>query len=324
MTDAKKCKGYFNTAGTMSSYELQEDGSLIIRGVVIMAAGTWYDMHGIKCTFTPEVLQACADNWADNAVWTRHPGGTPREITEKVGSVINPSYSTADNAVIGDIYLHNQTEASRACSALVQMDPSLGGIRDVSAETQLEITPDDIVVGVSFTGLALVENGACETCRLPAYSAKEGDTMTDEEKKTEEIKEETTETKVEESAEETATQDNGDLLDVLIKIVGGMIPDAEETIKEVLGAEGEERVRALGRLEGCMSSWGLMPEFSKAIDEKMAAFEKALDEKLEGMTSQLAQFSAPTGLQGHGGAGIKETASAPKTVCTFGRGIPRY
>lgn len=313
-----KHKGYYNTAGTMSSYEAQDDGSLLVHDVIVMAAGTWTDMHGIKTTFTPDVLQRCAGAWEDNALWTRHAGGTPRSVTDKVGAVINPHYSPAEEAVAADLVLHNQTDASRACSALVQMAREAGGIKDVSAETIVEIDRDGMVLDVVFTGLALVEDGACETCRLPAYSAQEDTNMTEEE-----IKEEV-ETKTE--AEDTPAQDNSDLLDKLIEVVGAMIPGASDIINEVMAAEGEDRIHAMGKLDGCMEAWGLVPSmeaYSKMLDEKLATYSKGIQDQMTDLANQAAQFSAPAGLKGRAGAD-KADEVKPQTVVCFGRGVPRY
>lgn len=315
-----KYKGYYNRPGTMSSYEATEDGGLIVRGVIIMAAGEWTDMHGIKTIFSPEVLQACALQWADNAVWTRHAGGAPRSVTDKVGAVINPAYSPTENAVIGDIYLHNQTDASKACSALVQMAREAGGIKDVSAETIVDLDRDGTVLDVVFTGLALVEDGACETCRLPAFSVQEDTNMADEEKT-----EKTTEEIVTEEAEDKteAPKNNDDLLAVLAGFVEGILPDTKDLIEAIKEAEGEERVRAMGRLEGCMQAWGIptvAEEYSKAMDERLAQFQKAIDDKLAEIQNQVAQYGAPTGLKGRMGAEKTEGGAERQTLTFYGSG----
>ena len=313
-------KGYYNRAGAMSSYEATPDGGLLVHNVVIMAAGQWTDMHGITPVFSEEVLQRCAQAWEDTAVWTRHAGGAPRSVTEKVGAVLNPTYSPTEQAVVGDVFLHCRTDASRACANLVQIAREQGGITDVSAETMVEIDAKGNVLDVVFTGLALVEDGACETCRLPAYSVQEDKTMTDEDKQ-----KEVTETTETETTEVTA-QDNKDLLELLIPFVSGLIPDSKAILDEVMGAEGEDRIRALGKLEGCMGAFGFTPEtmvdaeaYAKVLDERLTAFSKTVDEKIAGLQNTIAQFSAPTGLKGHAGAEKQEAADRP-TVTFYGRG----
>ena len=308
-----KHKAYYNQAGQLSSYEATEDGGLLIHDVIIMAAGSWTDMHGIATTFTEEVLQRCASEWMDNAVWTRHSGGTPRSVTEKIGAVLNPHYSHENAAVMGDVYLHCQTDASKACANLVQMPREAGGIKDVSAETVVEIQPDGLVVDVSFTGLALVEDGACEVCKLPAFGKEEPE-MADDEIKKEEV-EEVTETETEEPQEtETKVEEKvDDLVDILGRFVEALIPEAGEMIAAVNEAEGEERVRALGRLEGCMAAWGVpcVDDYSKILDDKLAEFGKTISDKLEAMQSTVAQYGAPTGLKGKMGAD-KDSKTEPQ------------
>lgn len=318
-----KHKAYYNQAGQLSSYETTEDGGLMIHDVIIMAAGAWTDMHGIDTVFTAEVLQRCASQWSDNAVWTRHSGGTPRSVTEKIGAVVNPRYSHDSAAVIGDVYLHCQTDASKACASLVQMPRESGGIKDVSAETVVEIQPDGLVIDVSFTGLALVEDGACEVCKLPAFGKEEPE-MADDEMKKETIEETEIKTEGEETSETKV--ETKDLVDILEAFVEALIPEAGDMIKAVNEAEGEEKVRALGRLEGCMAAWGVpcvAEEYSKHLDDKLAEFEKAIIEKMGTIENTVAQYGAPAGLKGRMGAD-KGNDGEPRTVVCFGRGIPRY
>lgn len=317
-----KHKAYYNQKEQLSSYE-EQDGGLMIHNVIIMAAGAWTDMHGIDTVFSEEVLQRCAGQWLDNAVWTRHSGGTPRSVTEKIGAVLNPYYSHDNAAVMGDVFLHCQTDASRSCASLVQMAREAGGIKDVSAETVVEIQPDGLVVDVSFTGLALVEDGACEVCKLPAFGKEEPEMAEDEKKET--VEEKTEEkTEVEEKTETEVPQ--ADLIDILERFVETLIPEAGDMIKAVNEAEGEERVRALGRLEGCMSAWGIptvSEVYSKHFDDKMAEFQKAIIDKMGAIENTVTQYGAPAGLKGKMGADNKTDGEPQKVVC-FGRGVPRY
>ena len=318
MTYENMKKTYYNQKGQLSSFQTQEDGSLLVRGVVIMAAGTWTDMHGITTTFSEDVLQRCAMVWADNAVWTRHSGGSPRNVTEKVGVVANPTYSPTEAAVIADLILHNRTDASRSCSALVQMAREAGGIKDVSAECMVEMDADGTVLDMVFTGLALVEDGACETCRIPAYG-KEVSNMADEEieKKTTEEIEKTSDGEGEGEPKTDAEDKVDDLGEILETLVEAIIPDTKELIEAIKESEGEDRIRAIGQLEGCIKAWGFPVEaYSKMMDEKLAEFSKALDEKLAGIPTQ---YGKPAGLKGHAGAD-KDVTEERQTVTFYGRG----
>ena len=326
-------KCYYNQPGALSSYEPTEDGGLMIHGVTIMAAGSWTDMHGIHTTFTEEVLQRCVGQWADNAVWTRHSGGAPRSVTEKIGAVVNPYYDPERAAVMADVYLHNKTETSAGASALVQLDKAGGGIKDVSAETLVELSPDGTVMDVTFTGLALVEDGACEVCKLPAYGKQQVERRPDTEDTKEPVEFEDkdgaadpAQGEEEQPETETKTEAGSDLQDMLVGFIEGLIPDTKGIIDEILAAEGEERTRALGKLEGCMSAWGFDPAqaFGKLLDEKLAEFGKALGEKIDAATQANADFAAPSGLKGRMGAD-KPVQETPRsyTFTTKNRGFDR-
>lgn len=309
-------KCYYNQKEALTSYERTADGGLLIHGVVIMAAGAWTDMHGIHTIFGEEVLQRCAAQWADTAVWTRHSGGTPRSVTEKIGTVINPTYSPSLAAVTGDVLLHCRTETSAAAAELVQLQKEQGGIKDVSAETIVEMDRDGNVIELTFTGLALVEDGACEVCKLPAYGRGEPMTEDIEKKKTEEAFEE----QGGEPQPEKAEPD--ELLTMLAGFIEKLIPETKDIINEVLASEGEDRIRSLGRLEGCMAAWGItapIDEYAKAVDEKLATYGKALDETLAAFKAEQAQFAAPAGLKGKVGA-EKEIAEERQTATFYGRG----
>ena len=88
-----------------------KDGSLTIPGVTLLAAGTWTDSNfGTPLTYPEEVLKEYAENWFDNPLWSRHGGGSPRSITDKIGEIVNPRYNAA--AVIGDLILHAKSRNS--------------------------------------------------------------------------------------------------------------------------------------------------------------------------------------------------------------------
>ena len=148
--------------------------------------------------------------------------------------------------------------------------------------------------------------------------------MADDEMKKETIEETKVETEDEETSEPKA--ETKDLVDILEAFVEALIPEAGDMIKAVNEAEGEEKVRALGRLEGCMAAWGVpcvAEEYSKHLDDKLAEFEKAIIEKMGTIENTVAQYGAPAGLKGRMGAD-KGNDGEPRTVVCFGRGIPRY
>ena len=147
-------------------YEHTPEGGLRVRGVKLLAAGTWTDSaQKTPCEYSPDVLSRFATNWQDNAIWSRHYGGVPRSITEKVGLVENQRYE--NDAVVGDLHYHGLTQQSRDTIAMID-----GGLANfVSVET---ISKDKWNVGkkayqaqeLGFTGLATVNQGACKVCKI--------------------------------------------------------------------------------------------------------------------------------------------------------------
>ena len=149
-----------------SNLEDLPGGGLLIRGVKLLAVGTWTDSATrTPLTYPAKALEANAGNWKDFSVWSRHKGGVPRDITEKVGAVENPRY--LDRAVVGDIRLHGLTQRSRDTVALVRE----GVANYVSVEhtgTGLWNTETrQYEAGeIAFYGAAIVNQGACATCTL--------------------------------------------------------------------------------------------------------------------------------------------------------------
>jgi hypothetical protein len=177
---SKSNRGYFNFDITSKSkIVVQEDGSLKIFDVPIMAVGIWTSSQGITARFSDEMLQKFAGNWSDNGLWPKHPGDMPREATNILGCIVNQHYDpkgSADGtpAVMGDLILHGRTASSRDAIQVVQIPSEQGGIKAISAETMLDVEYVPSINGydvtmIQFTGAALVRKGACESCKLPAF-----------------------------------------------------------------------------------------------------------------------------------------------------------
>lgn len=141
-------------------------GGLLIRGVKLLAEGTWTD----SATRTPlhypaRALEANAGNWKDHSVWSRHAGGVPRDITEKVGAIENPRY--LDRAVVGDIRLHGLTQRSRDTVALVREGvANYVSVEHTGTERWNTETRQYEAGEIAFYGAAVVNRGACATCKL--------------------------------------------------------------------------------------------------------------------------------------------------------------
>jgi len=147
-------------------FEYPSEGGLRVKEVKLLAVGTWTDSsQKTPCEYSPEVLQQYAGNWHDYAIWSRHFGGVPRNITEKIGLVENPRFLT--DAVVGDLYYHGVTQQSRDTISMIEN----GLANYVSVET---VVKDRWNVGkkiyqaqeLGFLGLATVNQGACRVCKI--------------------------------------------------------------------------------------------------------------------------------------------------------------
>jgi len=144
------------------------DGGLMLKDVTLLASGTWHASNATVPLFYPEaVLERDAGNWHDNGVWARHSGGMPRNITDKIGHVLNPHYESKSKAVMGDILLHMKTQTSRDVANLVN-----GGLVDA---VSVEHGGDEVwnsetkryeAVSLGFYGTAIVDRGACDVCKM--------------------------------------------------------------------------------------------------------------------------------------------------------------
>jgi hypothetical protein len=165
------------TAFKKSQMITQEDGSLLVKDVPMLAAGTWTDSAVQTALNYPErTLSKYAANWSDNSGWARHAGGVPRDATDKVAMLTNPRFQ--DGAVVGDIVIHGFTQKSRDMIELVK--------RRLIAMVSVEHTGDERynpssrqleAESLNFSGFAFVNKGACKLCRInesaPLVSADE-------------------------------------------------------------------------------------------------------------------------------------------------------
>src|SRR5574344_1206749 len=73
------------------SSNFERDGpALIIRGINLLAAGTWTDSaQRTPCKYGSETVTRDAANWADSTLWARHNGGVPRSVAEGIGRIEN-------------------------------------------------------------------------------------------------------------------------------------------------------------------------------------------------------------------------------------------
>jgi hypothetical protein len=225
-----------------------KDGSLTIPGVTLLAAGTWTDSNfGTPLTYPEETLKEYAANWFDNPLWSRHGGGSPRSITDKIGEITNPRYNAA--AVIGDLILHGKTQTSRDTIELI----TSGLVNAVSVEhSGRERWDEDTrtyqAEELIFYGAAIVNKGACSVCTInneaSRSSAEANDTM---ELKELETKLADAEGKIKELSDASATKEQ--LSELEAKITE--LESATEKIKELeTKLEEIEKSDKITELEG--------------------------------------------------------------------------
>jgi uncharacterized coiled-coil protein SlyX len=151
-----------------SASNLERSGdALIVRSVKLLAAGTWTDSAAkTPCSYGPDALREYAGNWADSSLWSRHAGGQPRTINQKVGRIESPRFE--DDAVVGDLVLHGLPGTdSPGAIAMIEageadyFSAELTGTERWNAERKLYE-----MQSITFLGGAVVNRGACSTCTL--------------------------------------------------------------------------------------------------------------------------------------------------------------
>ena len=109
MTNPKR---YLAVGLSSGNVEDLSDGGMILHDVPMLRAGTWTDsVVGTPLNYPEKTLMEYASNWADNPYWSRHSGGSPHDITDKIGDVVNQRYQ--DNGVYADIHFHGATSQSK-------------------------------------------------------------------------------------------------------------------------------------------------------------------------------------------------------------------
>jgi hypothetical protein len=143
---------------------VEVDGGLLVKDFLILDKGIWTDsLQKTELEYLPEVLERDSKNWKENGVWTRHTGGAPRNITDRVGRVKNPR--GLDGAVWGDLFFHCRTQNSRDAAEMIRS----GEASAVSVEHGGEESFDKkkgrwVTKSLEYFGLAIVDRGACATC----------------------------------------------------------------------------------------------------------------------------------------------------------------
>jgi len=195
------------------SNDIQEvDGGLLVPGVRLLAPGTWTDSTQKQpCRYTEHHLERYAQNWTSYSYWSRHSGGTPRDITDKIATIRNLRY---DQGVIGDLFYHGQTTKSKDAISLIKA-AAAGTIPWPYSSVEM-MTRDKWILSeklyeaqeITFLGAAMVDEGACRTCKIRNNEAADPTPEPEQEQVTEpakELEQEMTDTKELEAAITAAT-----------------------------------------------------------------------------------------------------------------------
>jgi hypothetical protein len=169
-TDENKHHRFLAIELTPTSDIQDMDGGLLVPGVKLLAPGTWTDStQKTPCRYTSDVLQRFAGNWTDMSYWSRHIGGTPRDITDRIADIRNIRYQ---DGVIADLFFHGATTKSQDSISLLKA-ASAGKVPWPYSSVEM-MTRDKWIISeklyeaqeVLFDGAAMVNQGACRVCKI--------------------------------------------------------------------------------------------------------------------------------------------------------------
>lgn len=151
--------------------EIREmNGGLLVPDVRLIAPGTWTDStQKTPCRYTPEILERYHANWTDLSYWSRHSGGTPRDITDRIADIQNVRYQ---DGVTADLFFHGATTKSQDAISLLKA-AAAGKVPWPYSSVEM-MTRDKWIISeklfeaqeVLFDGAAMVNQGACRTCKI--------------------------------------------------------------------------------------------------------------------------------------------------------------
>lgn len=130
------------------------EGGYLTENCNILVEGVW---NGTK--YVALELAKAANKWRDNTVWNRHYEGKQRDETNRIGMLKNQHFEY--DRIVGDVFLSSDTPEGRDMIALVK-DHKVNGI---SVE-HVDVEVNGIATEISFLGLAIVPEPACNICQL--------------------------------------------------------------------------------------------------------------------------------------------------------------
>ncbi len=268
----------------MLNYELatrsfqDADGGVLIQNVTLLAAGTWTDSNvRTPLRYTEDALRSSATNWRSNGIWTRHSGGAPRAITDKVGEVRNPRYE--DGAVVGDLFFHMRTQNSRDVVDLIRT----GGAQWVSVEhggTEKRVSGGLEATSLEFYGLAIVDRGACEVCMIPRTNEGESEPPEVNDMNDEEIKQALADLKAE----------------ILAEVDAKLSAKPEEKKDEPSAEPSAEVSKLSAAFDSTVKELAIVKKENEGLSRRLEALEKRPNPKtLPEMERELEELVVPAG-----------------------------
>jgi len=168
--DTHEGKRYLAVELSPSSDIQEVDGGLLVPGVKLLAPGTWTDStQKTPCRYTTEILERYHANWTDLSYWSRHSGGTPRDITDRIADIRNIRF---EDGITADLFFHGTTTKSKDSIALLKAAEA-GKVPWPYSSVEM-FTRDKWIVSekifeaqeILFDGAAMVNQGACRTCKI--------------------------------------------------------------------------------------------------------------------------------------------------------------
>lgn len=139
------------------------DGGLLVENATLLAQGTW---NGID--YEAKELAEAANKWRDNTVWNRHYEDKSRNETNRIGFLSNQRFDK--DKIVGDVFLSNETPEGQEMISLVK-EHKVKGLSVEHVDRQIGNKSTDI----SFLGIAVVPEPACNICNLSKEAPEMGD-----------------------------------------------------------------------------------------------------------------------------------------------------
>lgn len=151
-----------------SRLEDTKSGGLLVRDVLILGEGKWHASNWPwPVYYSPSELEKATVS--DRSLWDGHQNKAP---SGKVGHFLNHHYDSKLKGVVADVFLHGHSSKSRDLIEMVKAGTS--GEID-SLWVSVEHTSNDFynkeldqyeARDIDIMGLAVVDSGACRTCKL--------------------------------------------------------------------------------------------------------------------------------------------------------------